>query len=178
MILPIVKYGQPVLKTPSTKIGTVTPEIKELVQNMLETMYDAEGVGLAAQQVGRTERVCVIDVPRDADYKDCVGLNDHVKMPLVLIDPVVSAPENPQRKSEGCLSFPGLYVDITRAKTVTVEYTDLEGERKTATVHGLLARAVQHECDHLDGVLMSDKFSTTQRIANKGRLRRIQQGID
>ena len=173
MILPITIFGQTVLKTPATPIAEITPEIKSLAKDMLETMYDAEGVGLAAEQVGRTESICVIDVPRDGEYKDYRGRNDHVKMPLVLINPVVHDPVGTMRKSEGCLSFPGLYVDITRAETVTVDYTDLDGNRQSATVHGLLARAVQHEVDHLQGTLMSDKLSSTQRLANAGRLRRI-----
>lgn len=173
MVLPITTFGQTILKTPATPVAAVTPGLKALVRDMLDTMYDAEGVGLAAEQVGRTEAVCVIDVPRDAEYKEYRGSNDHVAMPLVLINPVVRDPEGTMRKSEGCLSFPGLYVDITRAATVTVDYTDLDGKRQTATVHGLLARAVQHEVDHLGGTLMSDKFSSAQRLANAGRLRRI-----
>ena len=173
MILPIVTFGNPVLKQPAEPVAEVTPAIRKLVQDMLETMYDAEGVGLAAEQVGRRESICVIDVPRDAEYKSHIGRNDHVSMPLVLINPVVHDPQGSMRKSEGCLSFPGLYCDITRAETVTVDWTDLDGNRRTATVHGLLARAVQHEVDHLGGTLMSDRLSTTQRLANAGRLRRI-----
>ena len=173
MVLPITTFGMQVLKTPATPVDEVTADIRKLAQDMLDTMYDAEGVGLAAEQVGRTESICVIDVPPDGEYKEFRGRNDHVKMPLVLINPVVRDPVGTMRRQEGCLSFPGLYVDITRATTVTVDYTDLDGKRQSATVHGLLARAVQHEVDHLLGTLMNDKFSSTQRLANAGRLRRI-----
>ena len=173
MVLPIVTFGNAVLKQPAEQVAEITPEIRQLAKDMLETMYDAEGVGLAAEQVGRREAICVIDVPRDAEYKSHAGRNDHVAMPLVLVNPVVRDPRGSMRKSEGCLSFPGLYCDITRAETVTVEWTDLEGHRQEATVHGLLARAVQHEVDHLGGTLMSDKLSPAQRLANAGRLRRI-----
>lgn len=173
MVLPIVTFGNDVLRQPAQPVADITPAIRELVQNMLETMADAEGVGLAAEQVGRTEAVCVIDVPPDAEYKSHAGRNAHVPMPLVLINPEVRDPQGSMRKSEGCLSFPGLYADITRAETVTVDYTGLDGQRRSATVHGLLARAVQHEVDHLRGTLMCDKFSTPQRLANAGRLRRI-----
>ena len=120
MILPIVTFGNAVLKQPAEPVAEVTPAIRKLVQDMLETMYDAEGVGLAAEQVGHRESICVIDVPRDAEYKTHIGRNDHVAMPLVLINPVVRDPQGSMRKSEGCLSFPGLYCDITRAETVTV----------------------------------------------------------
>lgn len=173
MILPIVTFGNAVLKQPAEPVAEITPEIRQLVKDMLETMADAEGVGLAAEQVGRREAVCVIDVPRDAEYKTHIGKNDHVAMPLVLLNPVVRDPQGTMRKSEGCLSFPGLYCDITRAETVTVDWLGLDGERHSATVHGLLARAVQHEVDHLGGTLMSDKLSSAQRLANAGRLRRI-----
>lgn len=173
MILPITTYGMNVLKTPATPIAEITPELRTLAQDMLETMYDAEGVGLAAEQVGHTEAICVIDVPRDSDYKDFIGQNDHVKMPLILINPVVHDPVGTMRRTEGCLSFPGLYTEITRATTVSVDYTDLDGLRHSITVHGLLARAVQHEVDHLRGTLMCDKFSSPQRLAHAGRLRRI-----
>ena len=173
MVLPIVTFGNPVLKQPAEPVAEITPAIRQLVKDMLETMADAEGVGLAAEQVGRREAVCVIDVPRDAEYKTHIGRNDHVAMPLVLVNPVVRDPQGTMRKSEGCLSFPGLYCDITRAETVTVDWLGLDGERHSATVHGLLARAVQHEVDHLGGTLMSDKLSSAQRLANAGRLRRI-----
>jgi peptide deformylase len=173
VILPVVTYGNQVLKEPSKPVGTVTPEIRELVSSMLESMYAARGVGLAAEQVGRTECIAVIDVPKDMEDADCVEPNAAVPMPLVLIDPEITETKGALRRPEGCLSFPDLYVDITRARTVTFRCTNLAGERVVHTAHGLLARAVQHEIDHLHGVLMVDRMSTAQRLANAGKLKRI-----
>lgn len=173
MILPVVTYGHEVLKQPATPVGAVTPEIRTLVATLLESMYAAKGVGLAAEQIGRTECICVIDVPKEMEDPECVALNASVAMPLVLIDPEIVETQGALRRPEGCLSFPELYVEITRARTVTFRYTDIKGERVTATAHGLLARAVQHETDHLRGVLMVDRMSTAQRMANAGKLKRI-----
>ena len=158
----IVKYGSPVLKKPATPVGEVTPELRALAREMLDAMYAADGVGLAAEQVGRTESLCVIDVPPDAQGRDA-PLNAGVKMPMILFNPVVSAPEGTQRGSEGCLSFPGISAQVTRARSVTVDWTGEDGKHYSARVHGLLARAVQHETDHLNGVLYVDRLAADDR---------------
>ncbi len=173
MTLPIVTYGHAVLKQPATPVSEITADVRELVETMLATMRAVGGLGLAAEQVGRTECVCVIEVPPEAEDPDCVALNAAVPRPLVLVDPEILSTEGSVRQPEGCLSFPELYVDITRARSITFRYTDLEGTRREATAHGLLARAVQHETDHLRGVLLTDRMSGTQRLTNAGRLRRI-----
>jgi peptide deformylase len=173
VILPIVTYGHEVLKKPATPVGAVTPEVRELVSTLLESMYASKGVGLAAEQIGRTECITVIDVPKDMEDPDCVEPNSAIRMPLVLIDPEIVETKGALRRPEGCLSFPELYVEITRARMVTFSYTGLDGQRATATAHGLLARAVQHEIDHLHGILMVDRMSTAQRLANAGKLKRI-----
>ncbi len=173
MVLPVVTYGHKVLKQPSQRIGCVTKEIRELAGTMLESMYASKGVGLAAEQIGRTESLCVIDVPKEMEDADCVEANASMTMPLVLIDPEITESRGALRRSEGCLSFPDLHVEITRARTVTFSYTDLEGSRITATAHGLLSRAIQHEIDHLHGVLLVDRMSTAQRLTNAGKLKRI-----
>ena len=176
MILPIVIYGDPVLKTPAKPIEKITAEIKDLAKSMIETMHNADGVGLAAQQIGKVENICVIDVPPDAEYDEYAGRNDHVGMPLVIINPEIQETSGTMRRNEGCLSFPEVSVGITRPHTVKFSYTDLDGKRITTTVYGLLARAVLHETDHLRGVLMSDKMSPAQRLANGSKLRRLQRG--
>ena len=168
----IVKYGSPVLKKPATPVKEVTPELRALAQSMLDAMYEADGVGLAAEQVGRTEALCVIDVPPDAQGKDA-PLNAGVKMPMVMFNPVVSAPEGSQRGSEGCLSFPGISAQVTRARSVTVDWTGEDGKHYSARVHGLLARAVQHETDHLAGVVFVERASPTQQLLLKGKLARL-----
>ncbi len=173
MTLPIITYGHSVLKQPATPVPEVTAGIRELVATLLETMRAVGGLGLAAEQVDRTECICVIEVPPEAEDPDCTGLNAAIPSPLVLINPEILATEGAVRRSEGCLSFPDLYVAITRARSVTFAYTDLDGARHEATAHGLLARAVQHEIDHLRGVLLVDRMSSTQRLANSGRLKRI-----
>ena len=137
-------------------------------------MYAAKGVGLAAEQVGRTESVCVIDVPREAEKEACREENAAIAMPLVLINPEINATEGKQRNEEGCLSFPEIGAPITRADKVTVTYTDLNGVRQTVSARGLLSRAIQHEVDHLNGILLVDKMSPMQKMSVAGQLRRLQ----
>ncbi len=174
MILPVVTYGNEILRRKAVPVAEVTEEIRRLVGDMLESMYAAKGVGLAAEQVGRTECVCVIDVPRDAEKEACRAENAVVPMPLVLINPEITAAEGKQRNEEGCLSFPEIGAPITRADKVTVAYTDLDGVRRTLTARGLLSRAIQHETDHLNGVLLVDRMSAMQKMSVAGQLRRLQ----
>jgi peptide deformylase len=174
VIYPVVKFGQEILRQKATPVAEVTDDVRRLAQDMLETMYAAKGVGLAAEQVGRTERMCVIDVPREAEKEACRDENAAVPMPLVLINPEIIATEGKQRNEEGCLSFPDIGAPITRADKVTVTYTDLQGVRQTATARGLLSRAIQHETDHLDGVLLVDKMSPMQKLSVSGQLKRLQ----
>ena len=175
MILPIVTYGNEVLRQKATPVIEVTDAIRELVGNMLESMYASKGLGLAAEQVGRTESVCVIDVPKDAEKASCREANAAIPMPLVMINPEITAMSGKQRREEGCLSFPDIGAPITRADKVTVTFTDLTGAQQSVTAQGLLARAVQHETDHLDAVLLVDRMSPLQRISVAGQLKRLQQ---
>ena len=151
----------------------MTPELRALAQEMLQTMYEAEGVGLAAEQIGRTESLCVIDVPPEAQGAAYAPLNAGVKMPWILFNPVVSEPEGTQRGSEGCLSFPGVSAQVTRARSVTVDWMGEDGKHYSARVHGLLARAVQHETDHLAGVVFVKRVSSTQALLLKGKLAKL-----
>ena len=173
MTYDVVTFGTEALRKKGIPVAEVTDEIKQLVKNMLETMYATNGVGLAAEQVGRTERLCVIDVPKDSEKPECAEFNAKVEMPLVLINPEITAKSGSQRNGEGCLSFPDIFVQITRANEVTVAYTGLDGKRHEATARGLLARAIQHEYDHLDGILLVDRMSAVQRMAVSGKLRRM-----
>jgi peptide deformylase len=168
----IVTYGNPILEKPAEPVREVTPELRDLARAMLDAMYAADGVGLAAEQVGRTEALCVIDVPPDAQGRDA-ELNAGVKMPMVMFNPVVSAPEGTQRGSEGCLSFPGVSAQVTRARSVTVDWMGEDGKHYSARVHGLLARAVQHETDHLAGVVFVKRVSSTQALLLKGKLAKL-----
>jgi peptide deformylase len=155
-------------------VAEITDTVRQLVGDMLESMYAAKGVGLAAEQVGRTECLCVIDVPRNAEKEDCRAANAGIAMPLVLINPEIIAAEGKQRNEEGCLSFPEIGAPITRSDKVTVTYLDLTGARQTVTARGLLSRAIQHETDHLAGVLLVDRMSTMQKMSVAGQLKRLQ----
>lgn len=174
MKLEIEIYGADVLRKPAKPVAKITDEIRALAKDMIETMHDADGVGLAAEQVGREEAICVIDIPKDADKnKEAEKFNAPIAMPLILINPTITASEGAQRGNEGCLSFPDIHGQITRAMQVTVKYIDLEGQPQIATARGLLARAIQHELDHLAGTLMVDRFSQLQKMAVNGKLRRL-----
>jgi peptide deformylase len=174
MIYPILKFGEDVLRQKAAPVAEVTDEVRKLAMNMLETMYASKGLGLAAEQVGRTECICVIDVPTDVEKEECRADNASIEMPLVLINPEILASEGKQRNEEGCLSFPEIGAPITRANQVTVTFLDIKGHRQTVTAKGLLARAIQHEIDHLNGILLVDKMSPMQKLSISGQLRRLQ----
>jgi peptide deformylase len=177
MILEIVKYGNPVLRQKGAKIQNVTPEIKKLITDMFETMEANHGVGLAAQQIGRALQLTVIDV-RGAhkDRPSTLELNgqpfDVLEfMPLVLVNPVVKPVAEPATGSEGCLSFPEIFGEITRPEAVDVTALNEKGKTFSFRCGGLLARAVQHETDHLNGILFIDRME-------KNAKSEIQQELD
>lgn len=163
MILKVVKYGEPVLRKKGAKIETITPEIKKLVADMFETMYAYKGVGLAAQQIGIALQLTVIDVRGVTDRPSTLELNGKPAdvnefMPLVLINPELKPVGEPAAGPEGCLSFPEVYADVTRPESVDVKALDREGKAFEFRCGGLLARAVQHETDHLHGILFIDRM--------------------
>ncbi|MDD2236745.1 MAG: peptide deformylase [Kiritimatiellae bacterium] len=175
MILSVCTYGDPVLREKSEPIDVISDELRALARDMLETMYAENGVGLAAQQVGKTMSLCVVDVPPDADV-DEEGLreNPDVAMPLILCNPkLVKASEVTCSREEGCLSFPGVYGNVIRPARVTVSFMDLDGKVQEIDVQGLVARAVQHEMDHLAGVVFVDRFSHVKKLASSGKLKRL-----
>lgn len=171
----IVAYGNEALRKKAVPIPEITDEIRGLARDMMAAMYASNGLGLAAEQIGRNEAICIVDVPPDHDVceKDGTRQNPDVPMPLVLANPRIIAESGEETGSEGCLSFPDVFVDVKRSAEVDVEYTDLAGELCSVHVRGLVARAVQHELDHLDGVLLVDRMSPAQRVAFSGRLKRI-----
>jgi peptide deformylase len=174
----IITYGNKLLRRKATPVEEVTDDIRALAQDLLKTMYDSDGLGLAAEQVGRDEAICVIDIPpvRDEETGAPKRENPDVRMPLVLVNPRITERDGEQVGSEGCLSFPGIFVTVKRAETVTVEYLDMENELRTARATGLLARAIQHELDHLDGVLLVDRMSPVQKVAVAGKLKKLRKG--
>src|SRR5688500_6971771 len=161
MKLPIVQYGHPVLRQKGTRIEKITPEIEQLIQDMLDTMYHEKGVGLAAQQVGRALQLTVIDVREATDRPSTLELNGASAdpasiMPLVLINPEWKAVNDPVAGPEGCLSFPEIYADVSRPESIDVNAMNEKGEKISFRAGGLLSRAVQHEYDHLHGILFID----------------------
>ncbi len=164
-------YGDKVLRQEAKRVGEVTDEIRRMADDMLETMYANDGIGLAAEQVGRCEAVCVVDI--SAAKLNDESNADAVKMPLVMIDPEIEETSGQCTAKEGCLSFPEIFVEVNRAETVCLAYTDTDGQRQHVEVDGLLARAVQHEIDHLNGVLLVDKMSMVEKVAVSGRLKRL-----
>jgi len=161
MRLKIHLYGDEILRRKAAEIDAINPELSALVENMFETMYYHEGLGLAAPQVGIPLSLVVIDVPREGTGR------------LVLINPVICESGNTLVMEEGCLSFPEIIVPVERASEVTVEFTSLAGKRKKKSVTGIAAQAVQHELDHLDGVLLVDRMSTARRAVLSGKLRKL-----
>lgn len=160
-------YGNPVLRTQSERVESVTPEVRALADRMLGIMYSAEGIGLAAEQIGRTEAIFVLDVPPQADVNEEGRPNNPgVNMPLAFINPeIIGASEETAVADEGCLSFPGLYIPVTRPAEVVVRFLDRNGAEQTLNAKGLLARAIQHELDHLNGVLLVDHMSATGKTS-------------
>jgi peptide deformylase len=168
-------YGDPILRKTAEQVTEVDAGIKALADQMLTDMYEGNGIGLAAEQIGRTEAICVIDIPSDADLDaQQQPANPNVKMPLVMINPeVVESSEQKMTREEGCLSFPGIYAGILRPERVKVRYLDRDGVAQQAQVQGLLACAMQHEIDHLNGVLLLDRMSQVKKIALSGKLKRL-----
>ena len=154
-ILRITKHGETVLKKPCPPVdyAAIAKELPGLLKDMWTTMHAARGVGLAAPQIGLNLRIAVIDVKPEGKSE-----------PLVLINPVILSKEGVQEEEEGCLSIPGLYSKLPRAAKVRIEALDEEGKRFEAVGEGLLARAFQHETDHLDGKLFIDHLGLAQRL--------------
>jgi peptide deformylase len=149
----ILHYPDPRLRDKGVPIATVTPEIERLIDDMAETMYAAPGVGLAATQIGEARRLFIIDVSSEGEPSDL----------KVFINPEITAKEGEEVGPEGCLSFPGVNEDIKRAMKVTVRATGRDGKPFELSADGLLAVAIQHENDHLDGVLMIDKMGVLKK---------------
>jgi peptide deformylase len=167
-IRPIALYPEPVLLVATRPVAEVDQELCDFVGDMVETMYAAPGIGLAANQVGDSRRVCVVDL----------SVGENPEELLVLINPVVLDRFGPPEVAEeGCLSFPDILVDINRTAQVRVEALDLEGRSRIVEADGLLARAIQHECEHLDGQTFLSSLSPLKRELVKKQIRkRIKNG--
>lgn len=171
----ITTYGDPILRIKAKQVENIDADVHTLIDDMLETMYAGNGIGLAAEQVGRDESVCIIDIPQKADLDaDGHPRNSGLEMPMVLINPeLVEASLEQATAEEGCLSFPEIYAPVTRPSEITVKYLDRKGTQRQQKLRGLPARAVQHEMDHLEGILIVDRMSTVKKVALSGRLKRL-----
>jgi peptide deformylase len=163
-IRPLVIIPDSRLRLVSEPIVRVTPKTRELVESMFETMYDAPGIGLAAIQIGVPERVVTIDVGKRRAEEEGDGEEEGEKDPIALINPeIIAASEELSVYQEGCLSIPEYYEDVERPARVRVRYMDLNGETQELDADGLLATCLQHEIDHLNGVLFIDHISKLKR---------------
>lgn len=184
MVLKIVRYPEPVLRARCRQVASPDAEHKKLAADMLETMRHANGVGLAAPQVAKDIQLAVIDVshnPQCVTYFRMDGqdakMTDH--MPVVFLNPKIEPTgKNKETDEEGCLSFPGLRGQIRRPGEIKVTYQTLDGATHTIETDGLLARAFQHETDHLNGVLFIDRMSAAAKLGLKRKLGRLMQDWD
>lgn len=179
MILPIVAYGDPVLRKKCEEIDPAYPNLEQLLSNMWDTMYNASGVGLAAPQIGKPIRLFLVDTSPFAEDED---LPEEERAELkdfreVFINARIEEETGEKWAfNEGCLSIPDIREDVTRQDTITLSYMDAEFKAHTRTFDGLLARVIQHEYDHIEGVLFTDRISSLKRRLLKGRLSSISKG--
>jgi len=178
MKLPILKYGDARLRAKGKRIEEIDEAIRELASDMLETMRAANGVGLAAQQVGEALQLTVIDVSQAAERPSTMALNGkevvpNEHMPLVLLNPEIEIGPEKEIAAEGCLSFPEISGDIERSTWARARGQTLSGDSIEIEATGLLARALQHEVDHLNGILFIDRMSSVAKAALGSRLKRL-----
>ncbi len=159
-------YGDPVLRKKAEPVASVSPETRELIAGLFDTMYRERGIGLAAPQVGISQRIFVVDVEGEGG----------TRAKLALVNPTLALSSGSVVGEEGCLSIPGVHADVKRHAEVTFEGLDESGARVTVRAEGLLARALQHELDHLDGVLFIDRLSAIRRKLLEPKLARMQIG--
>ena len=159
-LLPILHYPDPRLRTTAAAVDAVDQAIRQLIDDLSETMYEAHGIGLAASQVNVHKRVLVIDI------------SEQRNQPLAFVNPVIESADGVQMRDEGCLSVPGFYEPVQRAKRIRVSALNRGGERFELTAEDLLSVCIQHECDHLDGKLFVDYVSGLKRRRIKTKLRK------
>lgn len=176
MIRPIIAYGDPVLRKKAVEIEADYPDLNLLLEDMFETMYNSQGVGLAAPQIGLSIRLFIIDASLfvDDDEEDLEGLKDFKR---VIINPIIIEETGTEWKfEEGCLSIPGIREDVSRQPDIIVEYYNEKFELIEEKLSGLAARVVQHEYDHIEGVLFTDKINPLKKQLLKGKLSDITKG--
>lgn len=179
MIYPIVLYGNPILRDRTVPVAGDSPELQRLIDDMIETMHGASGIGLAAPQVGRRERVFVVDLtPMAQDLEEELGsIPPYARGPLVFINPeLVAAADDAVSFEEGCLSIPDVREQVSRPDRIRIRYLTREFEERTIEAEGFLARVLQHEYDHLEGILFLDHLTPLRRRLLQRRLKAIARG--
>jgi peptide deformylase len=182
MILEIVKYGDAVLRQKGKPVGEITEEVRALAEDMIETMRAANGVGLAAQQVGIAQQLTVLEVEATEERPSTMTIDgkevDMAQwMPMVLLNPVLELGKEKESGNEGCLSFPEITAEIERSHWVKAKGRLLDGREIEFEATGLLARALQHETDHLNGILFIDRMRSATKTALAGKLKRLQREV-
>jgi peptide deformylase len=172
MLLNILKYPDPFLKTKAKTVDVVTDELRELLDNMLKTMYVEGGIGLAATQVGVAKRVVVLDIPITTEDEYGDEQSEQGKNVLKLVNPVITDESGETTYEEGCLSVPGVRADVKRSAELRLQAMDEDGKDVEIHATGLLAIAIQHEVDHLNGVLFIDRLGLVKRDLIKRRLKK------
>lgn len=177
MILPIVGYGDPVLRKKGQEISESYPQLKQVIADMYETMYNAYGVGLAAPQVGLPIRLFVIDTAPFGEDEDLPAQEALKNFKRTFINAKMLKEEGEEWGfNEGCLSIPEVREDVYRNEQITIEYQDEDFNTKTEVFDGLIARVIQHEYDHIEGILFTDKISPLKKQLVKGKLQKIMDG--
>lgn len=168
-------YGNPVLREKAVPITNLDDTIRILADDMLQVVKDNNGAGLAAQQIGKTIQICTVNFDPEYDVAEQGGprLNPDIIMPLVLINPVLHEKAGSQTATESCLSIPGISAPVERAFEIAVSYLNLKGEEHRVHVKGYMARVIQHELDHLNGMLIVDRISPVKKIGLSGKLKRL-----
>ncbi len=179
MRLSILQYGDPILRAKGKRIDRIDDRIRELARNMIETMHAANGVGLAAHQIGEAIQLTVLDISQVEDRPTTMKLNGQdvdpkTTMPLVLVNPQVELGRETEPGTEGCLSFPEITGEIDRARSIHVRAQNLDGAAIEIETTGFLARAIQHEVDHLNGILFIDRMSSGTKASLSSKLKRLQ----
>ena len=179
MVLNVVKYGTPILRQRGERIQVVTPAIQQLIVDMFDTMYAHKGIGLAAQQVGVALQLTVLDIRGVTDRPSTLEKRGQASdpdkfMPLILINPEIDPIGTPVAGPEGCLSFPEIYADVVRPESVGVKALDPSLRPVEFRCGGLLARAIQHEADHLNGILFIDRMSKEVKAELRPELEMLQ----
>ena len=179
MLLPIVRFNQPVLRKKGAPITAFNAALRKLAEDMVETMHEAEGIGLAAQQIGQAIQFCVIDLrPAEAEFDwklDGRKPPLDLCMPMAIANPKITVlPGKETSYEEGCLSFPGIRGDVIRPDSIRLEFQDLDGSAHVLVCNGLLSRCIQHEADHLNGVLFIDQMTKRVLLDLKPELKELE----